>query len=54
MLGWRPAYSIDQTLTDIARWYRMGERRARNGTSFTMADIDAEMFVRYEAVVATQ
>ena len=55
VLGWRPAYSIDQTLTDIARWYTAwGERRAKNGAAFTMADVDAELFVRYEAVVAAQ
>ena len=52
VLGWRPAYSVDQTVDDLARWYRVwGKRRAASAT-FAMDDIDGELMARYDAAVA--
>lgn len=52
VLDWRPAYSIDDTVRDLADWYRAwGGRRAR-GTAFTIDDVDDALFARYEAAVA--
>ncbi len=53
VLGWRPAYSIDDTVRDLAHWYRTwGARRAAaNGAPMSMADVDDELFARYDAAV---
>lgn len=53
MLGRRPAYSIDDTVRDLADWHRAwGERRA-SGAPFGIDDVDDELFARYEAAVAS-
>jgi CDP-glucose 4,6-dehydratase len=52
VLGWRPAYSIDDTVRDLADWYRAwGERRA-GGAPFGIDDVDDVLFARYDAAVA--
>jgi CDP-glucose 4,6-dehydratase len=52
VLGWRPAYTIEQTVDDLARWFRVwGKRRAASAT-FPMDDIDGELIARYDAAVA--
>jgi CDP-glucose 4,6-dehydratase len=52
VLGWRPAYSLDESVDDLARWYRVwGKRRAASAT-FRMDDIDGELIARYDAAVA--
>lgn len=53
VLGWRPAYTIDHTVRDLAEWYRTwGERRV-DGAPFTMDDVDDALFARYDAAVAS-
>jgi CDP-glucose 4,6-dehydratase len=52
VLGWRPVYSIDETIADLARWYRVWGKRRAIGGSFTVDDIDDELLDRHDAAVA--
>ncbi len=52
ILGWRPAYSIDDTVADLARWYRVWGKRRAASDAFAMDDIDHELISRYDAAVA--
>ena len=51
VLGWRPAYSIDETIADLAIWYRAYGERRLSGDAFTMDDVDRDLFDRYESAI---
>jgi CDP-glucose 4,6-dehydratase len=46
-LGWRPVYTIDDTLTDVADWYRAWADRGQGEVEGVMADVNAELVARH-------
>jgi CDP-glucose 4,6-dehydratase len=47
LLGWEPAYSLTETLTDTARWYDEWAKIASSSRASRIADVSAELIHKH-------